>query len=249
MSALLWHTPTETVRLSGSERAYMGQMTTNLALSVLDGWLSYDYEGRPSRLRSILPADCYVARTPIGDPHFRQTASTWLSVAGDEAHILYQRERYNVWEIHLNTALALGNDSVRLMARLHAQCEIYCYLNGEHRAWFASLIERGRKAHLLRPHMGWEAVSALLMQAADTPVVCSYSVCDAFPNPWLCGATTEEQREAWYALPRDRQWEQAWAGLHTQERWNGLSIEPHHWTDYAFGHGLTWLDVVAEDAP
>lgn len=41
------------------------------------------------------------------------------------------------WEVVLNLVLDEGTDALRLVARLHTQCEIYARGEGEHLGWGA----------------------------------------------------------------------------------------------------------------
>lgn len=129
--------------------------------------------------------------------------------------------------VALNTALAIGGDVVRLMARIHSQCEIHGFIPPEDCEFVANIIAKGRKSGLCRSEMGWQGVSELLKTAAfdGNPVVMSYSVTDTFPG-W-----DGEKDEA-------KPWDEAFAALD-----KSLAIKAEGWGDYFFGNGLTFFDL------
>lgn len=255
MSRVYFHSPsTPAAELRGSERAYAGMLCSSLALSVIepDG---FDTE---KRLRAWLPADHYLHGTAA--PHFARSWATAFRV-GDGPLIVRDGEPLDVFGLTLNTAIVLGNDAVRFLARLHGQCEIHGFVEGPNRAWLADIIAAGRASGIYRADQGWEAVATLLTSRNDEPVVMSYSVCEQFPHagvgnwmpPWPDGVprdwgklTDEQQREreqrqeAWYELPRDEQWARSLAGIRA-DAW--LELKPSHWADYRFGHNLSAFDL------
>ena len=81
----------------------------------------------------------------------------------------------------LNRVLRLHSQPLMLMARIHAQCESHCWVDGPHRAWLAAIIEQGRGCSLFRPMMGWEDVMQMLLQDQREPVFLSYSVSGTWP--------------------------------------------------------------------
>lgn len=145
----------------------------------------------------------------------------------------------------LNTAILLGNDTIRLMARMHGQCEIHGYIEGQNRAWYADLIDEGRASGLLRESMGWEDVASLCRESDDGPVVTDYSVTESFPSMMAAGwggwEYDEENPDAWYDLGADKMWELAVRGIRSQER--NCEWSPEKWRIPNFGDGKTALDV------
>lgn len=149
----------------------------------------------------------------------------------------------------LNAAMQRG-DVWRFVARIHGQCELHAYVEGEDRDWLAGIIEQGLTSGLLRgeemtrtsdPRSTWPAVIALLRERADAPVVTSYSVCEGFPNltivreerTWHPTIPSWEPDEEWYDLPAEEQWATALAALRAkQERGSRLRLQPSDWATW-----------------
>lgn len=144
--------------------------------------------------------------------------------------------------LQLNTAIFVGNDAVRLLARLHGQCEIHGYIEGPNRGWYAGIIHDGLEAGVLRAEMGWESVMLLLSVADDSPIVTDYSVTESFPSQSAASwAGYEEPREgAWYEdLTEAERWELAVKGVRSSA---GCEWKPEMWAHPNFGDGKTALD-------
>lgn len=153
--------------------------------------------------------------------------------------------RTDLWTVCLNTAMALGGRPLKLLVRLHAQCEVHAYIEGPHRAWLAQVVRDGRASGLYRQGEGWEDVIALLDSRNDEPVVMSYSVTEQFPNPCDLpefAGWSEEQRDAWYEWPEARKWAEAMAAL--RARPGNLELKPDNFDDYFFGRNLKMWDVM-----
>lgn len=55
------------------------------------------------------------------------------------------------WLVGLNTALCIGNDALKLFARLHGQCEVHCWFEGrDDKDWLTGVIQHGLMAGLMR---------------------------------------------------------------------------------------------------
>jgi hypothetical protein len=137
----------------------------------------------------------------------------------------------DVFDLVLNTAEILGSDAVRFLARMHGQCEIHAWIESCDREWAAGIIEDGLENRVMRPDMGWDAVTALLRDGRDTPVVMSYSVCDEFPSPyWVLrgegAAIDDEVIERLWDRPEEL-WRRAIAVLRQKHR--DQRIEPGRW--------------------
>lgn len=183
MSCIYFHSPSETVEISGTERAHMALIIGHL-----------------SGTRLFMESGDFAA--------------------------------------DLNKAM-VANPAVRLIARLHGQCEIHCYVEGQDRAWLADRIfealhtlvrvkdmDGDRMVELLRVgfsasggRIGWLRLMDWLRSRSDEPVVCSYSVTSQFP-PY--NAETETHAS----------WEQALAGLRARGEW--LRMNPTTWDTYSF---------------
>jgi hypothetical protein len=105
-----------------------------------------------------------------------------------------------------NACMKAGPDALRLVVRLAAQAEIFCWVDGPNRAWLARLIGEGLEIELFRSFVGWERVMALLLLSDEAPVYVSTSVTGTMPATHLAaeaGITVgEELRE----LPDYEKW-------------------------------------------
>lgn len=238
MSGIYFHSEHGEARISGSERAHAGLLCNDLMIAALGGDLEYSNDW----LMKMIPTGSYAHTAPKMLKTYLRSYNSVLVI--DDAE-------HSSWHIGLNTALALGNDSVRLLARLHAQCEIHCYVEGENRKWLADIIRDGRRTNILREGMFWEAAIELLESRDDGPVVCSYSVCEQFPDfiylPDDHPLKLRDDDDRWddfYDLPEEEKWAACMIGLRsTNDR---RELKPDGWKDFHFGAGLSAFDVVAE---
>jgi hypothetical protein len=251
--------PDSAPELRGSERAHASFVVNQIAI----GLLNIDGYEREKKLYDWLPPLHYLRSSQPG--LFARSYATAFFVGGDESLIVKDGKSINVWELALNTALAVGNDPVKLFARIHAQCEIHGFIEGPNRKWLAEIMEAGRKSGLYRHDQGWEAVIKGLKTRDTEPMVMSYSVCNGFPNsevsdwmpPWPEGVehtwralTSEQQKEReirsdeWYELSREEQWSRSLAALRNHH--GMLELKPDDWDEYRFGHNLTVWDLFDE---
>lgn len=234
MSSVYFHTPNDTARLHGSERAYFAQLCQGLTWSIFDYYAEWDMD----KLLILFPASHYVHKMSTPEAvrtAFFATMFTELKI-GDRA--------IDSFALSLNTALALGSDAVKLAARIHGECELHCWVSGANRQWLAGIIQQGLDCRLYRQAQGWDDVMALLVADSDSPAVLSYSGCERFPNSTVANWTSpDDDDEAWYELPKDEQWRLAFEGLSANE-W--LEMAPDRWTDYCFADGYTAMDLVAD---
>jgi hypothetical protein len=248
MSRIYFHSEHEETEVRGWERAMAGGICTDLlAVSLrIDEEL---FSSRPSPLRQVV--DGYIRNTP--KEQFERTFRAWLGGGGitGDGFILGGGKRAETFTAALNTALVMGSDVVKLMARLHGQCEIHCYVEGPNRAWLADIIERGRKAGLFRADSGWEETIAMLRSRDDGPVITSYSECDQFPNPGAAQWTPPEDEEgeknwdAWYEMSWEERWKLAVEGLRSGSMDHGLEMRPDDWADFHFRDGVTGFNIRA----
>lgn len=257
MSRIYFHSEHATAEVYGPERAYAGNLCSGLALGVLP---LDDYPSSPAPIRRLVPKSSYVHE--YTGHYFQSHFETWFRVGMSDAYFELDGARHDTFTLGLNTAYVLGGDAVKLLARLHGQCEIHVYVEGPHRAWLADIIARGRETKILRPEMGWESVIDLLRARDDEPVVTSYSVCDGFPNQgiaraegvWESPALVREDADgddedaydddAWYDLPYEEQWRVALQALRAQNARRPLELTPEIWDTFYFGSGVTAFDVV-----
>lgn len=218
MSAIYWRDGKKVARLSGAERAYMGNMIQRIFVSFFNTSLS-SYRKEVDRM---FPSDHYIQTTP--DHYWAKAVETALSVGYDLALMLPDGSTADVWQTALNTALSIGSDQLKLLARLHGQCEIHAYVEGANRKWLAGIIQEGQQVGLMRPGQGWDDVVSLLLESDDCPVVTDYSVCESFPNP--DAAAWEGDPEAFWELPEADRWERGIIGLRDRSGTGQLEIRP-----------------------
>lgn len=241
MSRVYFHSPTDTAELRGTERAYAGMVTDQIGFSTFfavvgEKWINELID--PAHPLKSLGTNRATWREHLR----REMTSHWL---GDKPIIVRDGVPVDSWDLVLNTVLAAGTDALRLLARLHAQCEIHARVEGEHRAWLAGIIEAGRAERVLRQQVGWEEVAAMLRRRDDEPVVMSYSVCDQFPNRSASTWTSPSaDGDEWYDLPNDEQWKHGMEWLRGEG--GGSVLSPENWETYRFGHQLSAFDLLDE---
>lgn len=232
MSRIYFHNIEETADVSGAERGLLGQLCSRALLLTL-GKLDYAFDKGPWIMKHI-PSDCYLH--DCRDLRARDI-EIWLSV--DNSHLLLDGEKHKLFDLQLNSAIILGGNAMKLAARLHGQCEIHCYVEGKNRAWLADMVDDAVAKKVFRTGRGWDSVVTLLRKASDTPVVCSYSVCEQFPNSHIANwepAADDPDGDAWYDLPAEEKWEKGMAGLRSSG--HGLEITPDDWDSFYFGRSF-----------
>jgi hypothetical protein len=239
MSRVYFHSPSDTAELRGAERHHAGCMADEIALPCF-GIDTDRFSGEETARRL-----CAMIEAP-GRAFTPQHLPIAMRVDGSRMHfVLPDGRRAQVWETMLNTALAMGSPPVWFLTRMHAQCEIHAYVEGQDRAWLAGIIEQGRAFRVMRPEMGWEEVVELLRSRSDEPVVMSYSVCDQFPNRHVTDWTAPvdgPNGETWYDLPTEEKWRLGMIALRGAPM---LRIQPADVGTYYFGAGINAFDVRA----
>lgn len=245
MSRIYFHSPSGTAEVSGRERAHAGLLCHELFCVSLGVNGRYTDHSDIKRYRRILPSDCYVRSAP--DERFFETLRTWMLAGFGATFYLSDGTQANVFETTLNTAVVMGSDPIRLLAKLHGQCEIHAYVEGPNRAWLAGIVEQGVKDKVLRTwekdfYGGWPAVVELLRSRDDEPVVTSYSVTEQFPNRHV--AEVDYDSDTWYDLPDAEQWRLAMDGLRKQNEIAHLEIEPETFAQQGYGNGMSGFDIM-----
>ncbi|MFF8994451.1 hypothetical protein ACF09H_31915 [Streptomyces sp. NPDC014983] len=236
--------------LAGTERPWLHNLLYEHAAHVL--LERPDPAGTAAALYELLPADHDLRQVPL---HSSRLAHRWLQVyvrfltdIFDDPIAEHRGHGLGPFTLVLNTAMAQGSDAVRLAARLHAQCEVNCWVDGPNRAWLADVITEALAVGRYRPDCGWEKVRDLLRERADLPVVVSFSGC--FPTFWGSRSggeaeVSDEAEQEWETLAADEQWQRGMAALRRRHE-DQLELRPD-WAAYRFGHELSLLDLVAED--
>lgn len=191
MSRVYFHSEHGDAELRGSERAHLALLADEHALTTLPP-LTREQARRVAGL--IRPDHWLHTPMPTGawESHLRHglvggilgPSFTWRGHTLEAATVVR------------NTAIRHGDDTVKLAARLHAQCEIHTWVDAANRAWLADIMQTGLDTGVYRRGLdyqaadgtvtrrsqGWEDVIALLRARDDGPVVTSSSFCDQFPN-------------------------------------------------------------------
>jgi hypothetical protein len=236
MSRVYFHSLDDTSELRGSERAHFGGFCHDMLMAAIGP--IFDYEKEPHWTRRLFPEGHYI-RTDKG-LNYERTLSTALRVGHNDLAVS------NGFILALNTALAVGNDAVKLGARIHGQCEVHCWVDGKNRQWLAEIAESGLESGFFRPDQNWQAVIDHLKANSENPVVLSYSVCEQFPNSTVAGWTDDTDGDDWYKLPHEQQWEMAFTALKEKDQWLELTPERWEWPDYFFGEKVTGFDLQAK---
>jgi hypothetical protein len=238
MSCIYFHSEHGNAELRGSERAYMGCVCNDLTLGVIgDLWRAREW------LLPLFPKGHYI-HNERDDGYFARTLEIALKVMDKPELTLPDGRQTDFFNIAINTVLLMGSDELKLLARLHGQCEVHCYVEGENREWLADIIRRGREKEIYRESEGWEEVEAFLRQRSDCPVVCSYSVCDNFPSyanlpdshpvkqlDW--NENSEEIEEILNNISTEEMWSLCMGALRSRAK-HGLELTPKHWDGYFF---------------
>lgn len=247
MSCITFTAETWSVDIRGTERAYAGLLTTDLLLTALgmQGPFSWHPEYVVNPPREDAPGADSILRTKV-------TIGTQMVVdPGDDENEPVHAPSF---ELAINTALVMGSDPIRLLARMHATCELHGYMFPHDRAFIADIIEEGVESGILRQYMsyytyegatpsGWLALAEHLRQPDLSPVVMSYSVCDSFPNYsiWSEGGN-EGGYEEYAALSEGRQWSECFVALTKLRPW--ARLEEKSFCDTHIEPGTTAFDLV-----
>ena len=222
------------VYVKGNERAWFGVYCNSLMTRALKHTM-WDSSSHPSVWRRILK-DTYLANYKVVNlfDAFDDVLSAWLMVSNKK--FMVGDVEIDPLCVALNTAIVGGSDPVVLGARLHGQCEIHTYVEGEDREWLADVIRHGRRIGFLRKGMGWESVVKLLELDYDSPIVTSYSATESFPNRWVAGITEDSDEDVWYDLPYTEKWDMAMEGL--RDKSDIKKLTPLDWNEFGFGNGI-----------
>jgi hypothetical protein len=202
-------------------------------------------------IKPLLPAGCYLHG--IESARFPEALATWLRVSYEE-RLQLPDGPVSPWDIALNTALETGLDSWRFAARIHGQCEIHCFMEGNDKRWIADILENTfiSKFAASGSNVGeWQSLVDFLRIPGDFSIVCSYSVCSSFPNfdclpdghelkRGIDAADDDDidaRREAFGKLDRDESWDACMRGLR-ERNWD-LKLSQVDWEEFRFGDGTS----------
>lgn len=249
MSRIYWHTQDgDEVEVAGVERHYAAVVMRDLCLAVIPDNLFGAFK---SHLEHPVARHFGSTWRPVWPHQYAYSIAVHLERPGlstEPCAITCQGTRIDGFSLLANTALRLGSDPVRLLARLHASCEIHTWVDGPNRKWLGEIIRRGRRDRILRDQVGWEEVVKLLESADDSPVVTSFSVCEQFPNRSAAGWTPPagQDPDGWYQIPYRDRWDLSVEQLRARERQDTcwLEMRPDNWDTFHFGQPVTIMDLV-----
>lgn len=242
MSRIYFHNEHDTAEVWGRERAYMGVLCNDLLIAAL----GVTGELWDERFLNIVPPGSWLHT--ITGRKFAESFRLWLRASDDE--YIIDGRRIPKFDVAINTALVMGSDAIKLMARLHGQCEIHAYVEEQHRMWLAGIIHRGVQANILTKSAGWLDVITLLRSPHPGPVVTSYSVTESFPNAGIANDTGvwhppddkagRNNWDAWYELSTKTQWE---LGMQALRQMPERELTPDTWNEFYFYDGTTGFDI------
>lgn len=262
MSYISFSSLTQRVTISGRERAYAGSLVGGLASAATNTVLG---ENLGKFLNPKSPFAAQIRACSPYDPQRLELVRRAMSLpyGRDEPLLVKGGVALESFDYNLNTAITLGSDPIRLLARLHGQCEIHAWVAAEDRTWLAHVIRQGLESGVLRTYPagthydGWQDVADMLCAERDLPVVTSYSITDGFPNPdaaiWDRPSTDGLDEDSADGLVED-----AWADLTEEERWRAgmtylsgpgrsLQMWPLEWDDYRFTHRQSAFTLAASE--
>lgn len=245
MSRIYFHSQHGTVEVSGRERAWANALVSDLLLSALN-LRGTSWVGDPHPMLQYAPG--YVKQ--LSGKMQYEALVTWVRV-GDMPDNGTPVKGHDLFTVGLNTALVAGSDPIRLLARIHGQCEIHAFVEGQNRNWLAGIVEQGIEAGIMRSSSGWEETLTLLRSRNDEPVVTSYSACEQFPNSSVAKWTPTRNDEYgdpayddWYELPEEESWRLALEGLRSED--HGLEMKPDNWKTFFFDDGMNGFKLMGQ---
>lgn len=224
MSAIYFKSRDDEAEVTGSERSYMDITTNKIGISLLE---DIDVETIKSKIKK---EGYYLSKE---DANFKESFLLSMRVSNTDIIFEHEEMKLNGFTLMLNTALKSGGDAIKLMSRLHAQCEIHAYIKPENFKWLIKIIQKGLSDCIFRKDHGWEDVIRLLKET-KTPVVTSFSVCDVFPTERIIG-----DRKRWKKLSYEEKWDLSFDDLIENNEHMMLEIKEDNWNDYYFGNNFS----------
>ena len=243
MSAIYFHTKDcDDVFIHGAERALMSMYLNNMAYGVMQSIITPSFlDDEPPKIFRFIPPTHYLRLVQSPYRNFQDNFSAALN-AGFTFTV--DDEQIDAFPLVLNTAFRIGSDVYRLMARIHGQCEVHCYVKPENFVWFGNIIQTGLGSKIFRKDMGWEDVLSLLKKT-KSPIVLSYSVCEQFPSSEIANWHDDDgDGDGWYGLSPNEQWDLGFSGLEERNKTWSLEITPDTWEGYHFGPNLSAFDLL-----
>lgn len=264
MSAITFESRTRSVKVSGAERANASILTNQLATDLLEP------DKNKELILKAIPARHYLHDKSLQGASWSRNLYTALYAGAFNFEV--NGNAYDTFQLVLDTASTMGDDDVIMLARIHAQCELHGFVNGENRSWMSDIISNASH-EVFRPGYGWDQVVELLRESNEGPVVMSYSVGDSFLSTmgteWVhenfdsldikieedeydeCDEDDLEELkferafDNWGELSRDEQWDYASKWIDEQTG-KGLEINPSVWPLTYSYNGMTAQKLLEE---
>jgi len=231
MSRIYFHSISGEREIWGAERALASRYIDKMALSILDVEENHKY------FKKILTPGHYLDNPREGfEAHDMEIA---MRVNSGNMFVL-DNKPLDIWHVILNTAMAIGSNPIRLLTRLHAQCEIHAYIKGKNRKWLGEIIAEGLDSGIYRKEAGWNELISFLNSDDNNTVVTSYSVCTSFPNPYVLDYTGEDAWESFEKLGEEKQWENCLQEIYKNK---SLEISPEN-LNVGFGAGMNAFELL-----
>lgn len=242
MSRIYFEAPHRQAQVYGSERGWLGFLAERIALGTMQHYVGESFgtdllehvEGFELSDHDKFPGDPFKQRLVLKDRF-----ETWARVGSyfhNKPHgFKVGGKVVPAFDFLLNTGMVLGDDVVKLAAKIHGTCEDFAWVAAEDCRWFSDLIRKAREDNLFRDNAGWEDVLRLAYEVTESgngPIVMHYSVSESFPSayaaervwsPPVCRACTGSGEvqgdtcedcygdpynyDAWYDLSDEEQWE------------------------------------------
>ena len=209
MSSVIFQTKTQRSCVSGSERAYITMLLTNLTYGVLYETLDCMFHTTPPFLKYISSDSHLLTSKTVTLP---EMFVLFLHSGVHQDHIVVNGVASKVYPFCLNTAIIAGDIVIKLLARFEGQCEKHCWFPKSMFEWVANKLESGRTRKILRPDMGWENVIGMLRTSEDEECVLSFSGTDSFPTHAII---PDAERAAYNSMSSSQQWDRGM--LHLRE--------------------------------
>ncbi len=243
MSEVRFESRDDVAPLAATERARAATIVDDLAL----GLLAPHKPAVARRLYQLLRPDHFLRTVPVEDPRWAEEFRAAFTGHVDSGLVCPDGRVVDTFALALNTAILVGNDTVRLLAWLHAECEAHGYVEPARAGWAADVVADGLASGLLRGGVGWDGVVRLLRGARE-PVVLSVAGHGGF-----AGDAGDAERPPWQAVRRtpaeDGRTAAGWSRAVDRLRADPsvVPLDPDT-VRRPYGHGLTVLDLIAPDS-
>ncbi len=191
MNTINFHTEGDVASISVNERKKISDIVNNLVLGCLHSVIE------DGSIRRYLPDKCHLMHSK----NFTREFHAWFKAGRDGFQI--NGGSINIVDMAYNTAMAMGNHVVALIAKLQSREATFRYILPEDCKTISYLLKAGMQSGLCSKGEGWEKICELL-NGAEEPVVISYGKADGFPTKEV--ARWSGYPESWDNLPEKEKW-------------------------------------------